>query len=563
MANLPTLLKHFVPSGFQKKYHLIFYLTFSFISFFILPVFARPLHDLASPVVAIDDSIYLKLDILQAHGLLPSQVAGIKPYTRAEIARQIQEASTSEKRADLSEKSQSLITRMINDLKKEYHSELAGLGFEENFKKTRLSGLKFVELNLMQLDGNHRAYFSNSSSLKARMNPLVNYQQGRHFADGTQLSVSSRSELQLGRHISVAFSPYLQLQLYTQDQNREQGLFVEDLSLNFNWFNTQLDIGRQPLHWGQSHRGGVLLSNNARSLDGLFLSNPHPWETKLGSIKYSFFLATLGPEQRFDHSLISGLKLAYKPWSFFEFGLARSLIFGGTDSPSASVSTQIGEFFGARPSGGDDGNFSNSISGFEMRFTLPFLRQTQVYSEFYFDDFNLSHIPRSFVQDAGILAGLFVPRLNQLGTWSLRLEGRKMSGIMFQHNTWSDGWSQNGFLLGDALGPDSESLRLELMKIFYPHTVLAGEFNLERIDSDIYRSDKESGREVSRNGQAEMRYRFNVSATHDWSKRLSSKMSVGYERVSKPDFLSRGSQDNFMAQVGLRITLDDLTTVEK
>jgi len=522
-------------------------------------IFSLTVHaeDGASPLVPLSDAIYWNLEILKGHGLIPSSTEGTGPSTQREINRQVLEARSQfdQRRANPAtywKETADYLDALITKMEESYPDETLSL-----------HALKSAEISLIQLDSPGRDIFRPNSSIDARYNPLTQYQSGRHIVDGTQIGLSSVSQAQITSHASFSFSPYIQLQLHANDQEEEQGFFVEELYGNVNFFNTQLDIGRRPFQWGQSDHGGVLFTDNARPLDGIFLSNPRPWKIPhMGFLKYSFLLATLGSEQSLNNTLISGLKLTYKPWSIFEFAIARALTFGGDGAPPASAATQFAEFFGARPDGGDNGNFSNSISGFEFRVTLPFLRFTQIYSEFYFDDFNLSHIPRSFVQDAGILGGIFIPRLDDKGTWSARIEGRKMAPIMYQHNVWKDGWAENGFILGDPLGPDAESLRLELKKS-YPKMTFSGEFNYERVDSDIYSSDPSKGRVIATDGTPENRYRFQIRATRDWNKRLTSRASLGYERVTNPTFLSRGSQDNFLVSVGLKVNLDTKTTISK
>ncbi len=518
---------------------------------------------MSAPLLPVNSSVYHSLDLLRGHGLIPSAIQGIRPWTRAEAARQIDEARGlfEHSKGDSLQDKDYFLEDVISNLEKQFSEELSGLGLkDEVFHNWRLKGARYIDFFLTELDSSGRPYFGNNSPINGFFNPLVQNHQGRHLKEETQIGLSTRTEAQLSSHASFSFAPFIQFQLQADNANREQGFFVEELTGSLDFLNTQLDIGRRPLLWGQSDQGGVVLSNNARPLDGVFLGNPHPWKIHhAGSLKYAFFFTTLGEEQVFENAYFSGLKISYKPWKVFEVGIARALVFGGEGAPSGSFQEQFGEFFGIRPGGGDDGNLSNSLSGFELRGVLPFLRNTEIYSEFYFDDFNLKHIFRSFVQDSGIIGGIFLSRLDNKGTWSLRLEGRKMSPIMYQHGIWTDGWTLNGFVLGDPLGPDAESIRLHVRKIFYPKMTVWGEFDFERSDSDIYASDPSEGRIVAANGTPEKRYRLLLGGSRAWTKRITTEATLGYERVTNPQFLETGGQDNFLLMAGLTLNTDDLT----
>ncbi|MBI4412695.1 MAG: hypothetical protein HY541_09475, partial [Deltaproteobacteria bacterium] len=362
----------------------------------------------------------------------------------------------------------------------------------------------------------------------------------------------------LGDHFSAALRPRLQLQITNDQGRKENGFFVQELYGSAYFLNTQIDFGRRQIIWGQSRLGGMILSNNARPVDGITIFNPSPWKIRyLGNLRYTFFLATLGPEQNFRNPLFSGIKLSLMPVDWFEAGIARALIFGGEGSPSSSFGDHLSDYFGARPGNINSVNLSNSINGFELRGRIPPLRNLELYAEFYFDDFTLGHPLRSLVQDSGISAGIYLPRADTKGSVSLRLEGKKTSSVLYKHPDWN--WALNHFVLGDPLGADAESAGIRLIKRLNPKTKVTGQFTFERIDSDTYQGGVPEGRRKTVDGTAEKRFRGSLGLSHQFTKRLHAAVDFGYEHVSDFNFAEGNNRENFLFNLALELNIDDLT----
>jgi hypothetical protein len=184
---------------------------------------------------------------------------------------------------------------------------------------------------------------------------------------------------------------------------------------------------------------------------------------------------------------------------------------------------------------------------------LPFLRNLEIYSEFYFDDFDLVDIPKSFTQDGGMLFGAYLARLDDKGSWNLRVEGRKTSSILYKHGIWNTGWTENGFVLGDPLGPDADSLSVFLHKT---NNDLLTQFSwigaLERVDSDIYSGGGSAvGRIKTTDGPPEIRFRTLFSASHALSNLWTLSGSLGYERIKDFNFIRGDDKNGFLAQVSM------------
>lgn len=501
----------------------------------------------------ISDPIYDTLDLLVAHRLIPQTIKGIRPFTRPYIASLLQKAIDACSNGSKKSCEYSLIRDTLAQAKAQYADDLTRLSAGESDIKL----LDEVALDITYLDSPSRLFFRPSPS--ARYNPLVHFREGRSYQQGFQYSIESTHRAALGDHVSLSLRPRLQIQSI-DDRGGSGGnkVFLEDSYASFNFANTQFDLGRTPLQLGQGKNGGMMLSDNARSLDGLRVSNPFPWHLGfLGAAKYSFFLATLGPEQNFKHPLFSGLKFNVQPWKLLEIGIARSLILGGEGSPNASLGQHVSDYFGVRPGDINATNLSNSINGFELRATIPPLGGAELYTEFYFDDVTPTRLFRSFEQDTGILAGINVPRLNKSGSLGLRVEAKRTSPIMYLHSVWTTGWAMNGHVMGDPLGTDGKSLRILLSQALGADTKITNDFVIERVDSALYFAvNASTGRVKFATGIPEDRFRNTIKVSRRWNDRWDTDFAFGYERVRNFNFITGASTNNFLGDIFIRYRFD-------
>lgn len=503
----------------------------------------------ASPSIPITDPVYDDLDVLAAHGLIQDLIQGQKPFSRSEIARLLLAArGRLDRFEDIS--SREFLEELLTQLERHFETAIKNQKDPSATPKFRVEALSQAVFLATTTDSPPRPYFDNTA-IRAADSGVNRYSGGRHTTDGVQFVLETTHDAQITRYFSLFFNPRLQLEPLNNQLPEENKFFLNEGYVTADFFNTRIDIGRKQIAWGQSRLGGVMFSANARALDAIQLTNSQPWQIPvLGHLKYSFFFATLGPEQNFSYPFITGGRISVLPWSFLEFGISRAMIFGGDGSPQGSAWEMFQEFFGVRSSLTQ--NVNNAISGFEFRASIPQLRSATAYGEFYFDDFNLGHLFRSFVQDAGIVAGIFLPRLDATGRLSLRVEGRKMSPVMYKHGNWLNGWTLNGLILGDPLGPDAESLSGQVLWRLSPDTRLSAEAFLERIDSDVYTSDT-SGRSAIINGPAEIRLRPIVHASHRFNGTWLGSLKLGYEHVWNFAFTPGRARNNLLLHVGMTL----------
>jgi len=532
----------------MKNLYMIFILCFLF--------FSSPLRaeSIATPLVPVSDAVYGVIDLFLSHQLIHERVMGQRPYSRSEIARLLEEALQNFNKQKIDENevgsSKKYIKTLLDYWCGSYACNKSAAPSEWHF-------LESTSFETAYLNSSPRPYFELPGT---SYNPLVSYESGKHYVKGAQSFLETNHWFRMGPHVAGFVEPRLQLEYLHQEGAEKQAVFLGQGYASFVLANTQFVVGRQPIQWGQTQQGGFLFSNHARALDAIHISNPTPWTFKyVGSLKYGLFLANLGPEQIYPYPFLLGMKVSWLPIPYLEFGIARALIFGGEGAPIASFWTQIGETFGARPAGGDVGNFSSSLNGFELRGRIPPLRGLEIYSEVYFEDFNSAHIFRSFDQDTAILVGLLLPRLDEKGSWQTALEWRRTTDLLYENSTWPTGWTMNGLVLGDPLGADAESFSLHLKKRWSPELEGNGSLQWERVDSDIFTGSGARGREIVTKQTSEYRVRSLLSLQYNWLPWWQWMGTAGYEWVDNFNFIVNNTKNNFLVRLGMKVILDEWT----
>lgn len=532
-------------------------ITILFFLFFIIVnpsfVFAE-----ASPAIPTPDPAYQDLEWLISLDLIEDHFRGRKPLTRAEFARLFGQAMQKSQDQSFSKKVENALQAKMARLQKRFYNELVQQGFLPGEKvKAEIRLLDTFRFETTIMDSDPRPYFYDTQ-IDGIYNPFVNFEEGRNQNSGWQNLTETEHWLRYKDFFALYFRPRYQLQFEDAGDTVDGNLSVQEAYLSFEHWNTQVDFGIKNLQWGLGQNGGVVLSNNAKAFPLMQIYNFKPYRLGfLGKFRYHVFLGKLNHDQRFQDPWISGVKLSLKPHRTIELSIARTLIFGGEGAPDASAFDYLSEYFGFRPGDITLRNLSNSINGVEFSFWVPKLRGTQVYSEIYFDDIDGAEPIKRLKQDSAIRLGVFLPRLDEAGTWNLRLEAKRLEHITYRHDTWRAGWTQSQRVLGEPVGPDSESLSLFLTKSFDAKWLAQYEFHFEDIESDVYTVNANGDRVVLIDGLPERRFRNELAVTTQWQKNWQTQVRAGYEFVDDFNFNAGDNRHNFLFSLGIKVNFDD------
>jgi len=442
-----------------------------------------------SPYVPLDSWIYPALDRLAAMGLIDSGFEGMKPWTRNECVRLLQEASQP---VDEEGRGGPEAEKLYRLLESEFQDELDEKGGDGRFRGriesvyARVTGISGEPLT----DGNH---FGQT---------LINdfgrpYQEGFNTVDGFSAwttsghwvgyvrgeyqhspSAASSSANALQFISSVDGIPTAPLGTQISAVNRFRLL---DAYVGLTFENWQASFGKQSLWWGPMAGGPLMFSDNAVPVNMFRISRVSPFKLPsilgwLGPIRVEWFLGQFdghdfvfqtdtGLVGQLGQSLdrqpfLQGQKISLKPTSNFEFSVSVTTVFAGGPTPltfhtlakSYSISNN-GLHQGSPEDPGD------RRSGADFSYRLPGLRN---WLTFYGEAFNEDEFsPVAYPRKAAILGGLYLSHFPGLSKFDLRVEGGSTvppdfpgcDGCFYVNHRYPDGSYTNlGNLIGSWLG---------------------------------------------------------------------------------------------------------------
>lgn len=434
-------------------------LTLCILLLAILPGHAEPL---SSSNIPLDSPLYLYLEKLTGMGLVSSDVKGLKPFSRAEAARLTLEAE--QRLREQGEASSPVARAFVKQLKRQLAREVALRNPENTAKWFDATPVVSARLRYVYLDGVARNYTRTAidpghqsafgfigGDLRpfgpgqvhvsgTEGTPLLENNNGTIHPRGQSGELRVASEGYVSRYATLLLEPKF---LVTQDK---QHGFVEKGYLTLGGGGLALEVGRDENWFGPGYRGATVLTNNARNFDQIKLWSPEPLDVAwikqyLGDIKYALLFSRFdktgsGSSERQPY--LAGLKLAIKPADWWELGANFVRQFGGPGF-QGSPDTLFG---------GGLNDHSNSIAGLDLRFRIPWLRNTELYGEFSGEDNagGVWPIVESYV------AGLFIPCLTGSCQDDFRFEYFFGSVMLYGDWQFPTGYSYHGMTPGHSQG---------------------------------------------------------------------------------------------------------------
>jgi hypothetical protein len=441
--------------------------------------------DMASTYVPIESWVYPAFERLAAEGYLQTAFFTLRPWTRMDCARLVDEAED-----QLTVKpTTSDAPALLDSLKEEFAVELerrAG-GHNAEFRLESLDQRVTAIAGRPLTDGFHFA------------ETLVN-DDGRPFAEGANLysGVSFRAT-------AGPFAAYVRTELQrvpsapAPDALAQQQIAMADFTstaaagpvsgflrvrvleanVSFAVSNNQFTIGRQSLWWGPARSGATLFSNNAEPIDMLRYDRVRPFVLPsilklLGPIRAQVFVGRLSGTQYVrptstlfgtsggalgDQPFIHGEKVAFKPTPNFEFSVSRTVIFGGTGSP-VNISTFLRSVFSAKTVNGAN-DPGDRRAAFDAQYRIPGLRNCLTG---YFDGFSEDQpFPLVYPTESVWLSGFFFRCVPHLPRLTVRAEGllsphRDLTfpGFFYFNVHYLSGYTNDRQLIGSWIGREGD-----------------------------------------------------------------------------------------------------------
>jgi membrane-associated phospholipid phosphatase len=456
--------------------------------------------NMASPYVPMDSWVYPAFDRLAAKGYVQSEMLGMRPWTRIECVRLLEEAQS---RYGAEEGSRARDAgKTIRALEKEFANEFDQLtrgsnrNLEVNSLYARMTGISGQPLR----DGYHFGQTitndygrPNAEGTNAvvgfsgwgTMGPLVGYVRAEYqhapsmpaLPDPARTFISQRDLL----------PPMPALGVPSTDRFR---LLEGYVGMKFeNW---QFTFGKQTLWWGPGEGGPMMFSDNAEPVNMFRISRVSPFKLPsifgfMGPIRAEFFVGQLGGHEFIygnptglqgrwgvplpDQPMIHGEKLSFKPTPNLELSFSRTGLFAGQGVPFTwgTFGRALLSFHNGPPGCVTIGpncpetDAGDRRSGFDMTYRLPGLRN---WVTFYADSFTDDQFsPIAYFDRSANRAGLYFPQLPKLPKFDLRVEGvytdnplggNLCCGFFYFNGRYRNGYTNQGRLLGSWIGRDGQ-----------------------------------------------------------------------------------------------------------
>jgi membrane-associated phospholipid phosphatase len=478
-----------------------------------------PRH-MGSSYIPLDSWVYPSLERLAALGYLQTPYLGIRPWTRMECARLVEEMDEEMRYQDGEAESEARgeAEKIFAALQTEFTDETArrnaaaNLGLRLDSIYTRFTGISGLPLR----DGYHFGQTMVNDYGRpygAGFNQVTGF--GGSAVAGA-LSLSLRGEYQHAP--GVASDPPSVLQTMAVEDGVATSLpdgsptidrfrLIEgSIGITFN--NVKVSFGKQNLWLGPGESGPLLLSDNAQPITMLQIDNVSPFEFPLlsrflGPARMNSFLGQLsgqnwvynpppavGLNSTIDPSFlvgpgfspqpfIHGNKISFRPTPNLEFGMGVTAIFGGPGLPFTWH-----EFFRSYYSHKVNiaTNPAKRFSSFDFTYRFPGLRRwLTVYTDSLVGD-EISPLGSTRPM---LNPGLYLPQLPKLPKLELRVEGFKAEprlGTIYIDRRYRSGYTNQGNLIGSWIGRQALGGQAWAKYSFTPRTSLQLGYRHQEVD---------------------------------------------------------------------------------
>ena len=467
-------------------------------------------ENMSSPYVPIDSYVYPLFDRLAALGVVRSSYTGIRPWTRMECARLLDEASETIQSED---GAPAEATAIYKSLSSEFDPELARLNGAPNLgasldaiyaRATQISGQPLT-------DGYH---FSQT---------LVN-DYGRPYGEGfnaisgfTAHAVAGplSFELQGEYQHAPAIAPYsatVQQAIATADasalfpagRSAVNRFDVINGTVALQYHNFQISAGKQSEWWSVAGTDPLLLGDNAEPFLAIKLDNVSPYHFPLlskflGDARSEYFLGRLdghsiewdidhliGPTNIQPQPFIQGFKLSFKPTQNLEFGAGFTAMFGGPGSPF-TFHNFLRTFYSHSSTFNNPGK---RIANFDFSYRVPGLRK---WLTIYRDSLAVDEYTPLTSSRPSLNMGLYMPQIPRLPKLDFRAEviGTPHTHefppgfVYWDFRRFRQGYTNDGNLLASWMGRAGRGGEGWFTYWFTPRSTLQFGYRYQKVDRNF------------------------------------------------------------------------------
>jgi capsule assembly protein Wzi/PAP2 superfamily protein len=455
---------------------------------------------MGSPYVPIDSWIYPLFDRLIALGIINDAILGMRPWTRLECARMVDDAGDRLQDADANSEP----AKLQSALALEFSHELAlrGGGNNRNLRLesayTRLTQISGPPLT----DGYHfgqTIYNDFGRPFQQGLNSIAGFSG---WATSGRWVVYARGEYQhapggpansAAAQAVIAAVDVTPLAPPTPIASRDQARLL-DAYVGLNLGNWQLSYGQESQWWGPGESGPLLFSDNASPVRMFHVDRVSPFVLPsflkiFGPMRWNAYFGQLQGHRISPNPYFHGEKISFKPTPNLEFGFTRNAVVGGGGRPFT-----LGRLFQTYFNAGSSNN-KNPVTdpgkrdgGFDFSYRVPYLRK---WLTIYNDSISADNpSPLASPRRAGISPGFYIPQFPFLPKLDLRVEAPLTDSVshntsgqyIYWDNFYRDLYTNRQFLMGNWVGRDGAGIQAWSRYWLSPRTSLQFGYRHEKVD---------------------------------------------------------------------------------
>lgn len=420
-------------------------------------------------------SIYYDyIEKLEAMGYVKSMLPGTKPYSRLDMAKWTLEASETAKSKPLPKYLDAYLTELTRALE----PELALVqGQSDVYKAKRGVKLREAKVEFAAGDFHQEGYSYGTKDLSAQWKAFNTNNQGYRYGDGLNFNTSANLSGMVGNEVAVSLTPRIG---YDPDDTTKVSLEEGYIKTRIGAFG--LEAGKEALVWGQGKSGNLAFGDNAKSQTMLRMVRgeserlPGIWSA-LGKMRSTTFISRLEGNRKevsgskglqdFNHPYLFGTRMDFL-YPGFTLGASRLVMFGGDGN------AMHGKDYTNLLLGKAEDKW-NDMAGIDARLRLP---GVQLYGELYGEG-QTHYLPDNNV---AWIAGVYFPLLTRDGSWDLRIETARTTDAWYTNDTYQNGWTYDGNIMGDPMGRSASKYYLGAKRYLNAYEDIG--FNILQVEMD-------------------------------------------------------------------------------
>lgn len=231
--------------------------------------------------------------------------------------------------------------------------------------------------------------------------------------------------------------------------------------------NQWLVAGKIPTWWGPGHDGSLIRGDASIPVTGFTMQRDqqtapdYKYLSWVGPWQYQLFAGQLDDYDAVPDAKLFGARLTASPLPWLEVGASRTFMWGGEGRPE-SLSSFGDAILGTKDNGGrDGGDPANQLGGFDAKLKLASLIDVpaSVYGQYIGED-EAGGLPAKnmYLAGADYASSAYGKPYQLYAEYTDTRTSGEVRGISYDHINYTDGYYQQGFPLGYALGGDAESI---------------------------------------------------------------------------------------------------------